>query len=68
MTEKKKVEALMHYLSYLKYLKAIDVEHTHDFVASFGLCLHRNKWSNFRKHLELAGNTTHAYIMSDFKN
>lgn len=25
--------------SYLKYLEAIDVEHAHDLVASFSLCL-----------------------------
>lgn len=27
--------------SYLKYLKAVDVQHTHHLVASFGLCLRK---------------------------
>lgn len=30
---------LICHLSYLKYLKAIDVKHTHDLMACFSLCL-----------------------------
>lgn len=35
--------------SYLKYLKPIDVEHAHDFVASFRLCLRGDNLDQIRK-------------------
>lgn len=35
--------------SYLKYLKPIDVEHAHDFVASFSLCLCGENFDEIRK-------------------
>lgn len=35
--------------SYLKYLKPIDVEHAHDFVASFSLSLRGDNFDQIRK-------------------
>lgn len=35
-------------LSYLEYLKAVDVQHAHDLVAGFSLCLQVDKLVNIR--------------------
>lgn len=34
-------------LSYLEYLKPIDVEHTHDLMASFSLCLQGRRYCQY---------------------